>query len=43
MAAVAQKHQVLYSATTPLDGAAASKASYSTAEGSRGLVPYFVS
>lgn len=39
-----QKRQVLYSATTPLDGSASlSKASHSTNDGSRGLVPYFVS
>lgn len=36
-----QKRQVLYSATQPLDGSASLNAtSYSTQEGSRGLVPY---
>lgn len=37
------KHQVLYAATQPLGGAAATSATYSTEKGSRGLVPYFVS
>jgi hypothetical protein len=39
-----EKHQVLYSTAQPVDGSAALNAtSYSTQEGSRGLVPYFVS
>jgi hypothetical protein len=41
--ASSDKRQVLYAATQPLGGAAATKSSYSTNKGSRGLVPYFVS
>ena len=37
-----QKRQVLYSASTPIQGAAASATSYASAPESRGLVPYFV-
>lgn len=37
-----QKHQVLYSASTPIQGAAASTTSYVSSPESRGLVPYFV-
>ena len=34
---------VLYSATTPIEGAAATRAKFEKGKEERGLVPYFVS